>query len=316
MKYYISVDSGGTKLQAILYDDTFHIVNSARMSGTNAVFRSSDQMIRELEQLTEELVPAYVTELGGVDMNLPVYGQEFLVILNRRCMVRDCCIRKEAHMILASAGVSFGIVAQSGTGSDAFLIQPNLQTCIGGWGFVLGDEGSGYDIGLQTLKAAIYAYEGRGPKTAILDILMDEWKLSVLRDLPGKLSRNLDYKRLVASATGITVKAAGQNDAVALAIYEQAGHDIARLVLMALEQARGEWEGPIIASGGAWKGCGRMFDSFCSDIRSQYPDAKIAYPIFEPVAGGAVLRWFDMGNPYDIFKDNIQNGFQSFLYGK
>ena len=71
----------------------------------------------------------------------------------------------EGETALAAAGAAYGIVAQAGTGSDAFLVQPGGQMSIGGWGYIFGDEGSGYDIGERTLRAAIHAFDGRGPKT-------------------------------------------------------------------------------------------------------------------------------------------------------
>lgn len=316
MKYYIAADGGGTKLQMVLYDETFHVVNSTRMTGTNSGLRPAEQIVREMSQVVEQLIPDEITEIEGADLSVQRYEKELLDILKRRCSVKSYCSCGEGNIALAAAGAPFGIVAQSGTGSDAFLIQRKRQECVGGWGFMLGDEGSGYEIGHNTLKSAIYAYDGRGPKTAILDLLMEEWKLSQLWDLVEKLGQAADYHQVTANAAVIAAKAAKEKDAVALEIYERAAHEMSRLVFAAIDHNQGSWEGPIVASGGAWKGCRQMFEHFCAEIQSRYPEAEIRHPVFEPVIGCAVMRRFAAGEAFDQFREKFQKQFHMFLYQK
>ena len=313
MKYYIAADGGGTKLQAILYDENLHIVDTGRMSGTNTILRTEEEVREDMRVLIRGLIPQEITRIAGADICVVRYSEAFLDVLKERCTVDSPVFYGEGETGLAAAGAAYGILAQAGTGSDAFLVQPDRRLSIGGWGYIFGDEGSGYDIGQRTLRAAIHAQDGRGPKTAILDILMKEWQLDELWDVVGRAMGGGDYRPLVASATYIASLAARQNDAVALGIYEDAAREMASQVFAAIAGYGGTWEGPIVASGGVWKGHPRMFEAFCQDIREKYPEAEIIRPIFEPVAGCAVLRRFASGETFGDFSGIIGKEFASFL---
>ena len=61
----------------------------------------------------------------------------------------------------------------SGTGSISYCYnkKTNELNRVGGWGYVLGDEGSGYDIGRQALVAIMKSYDGRGKSTQLTEAL-------------------------------------------------------------------------------------------------------------------------------------------------
>ena len=316
MKYYIAADGGGTKLQAVLYDEDLRVVNSARMFGTNTRKKPEERVEEEIERMLDILLPVSVTRLEGADLCILRYSGLFCRLLERRCLVAHFAYWDEGETALAAAGERYGVTAQAGTGSDAFLVQPDRRDSVGGWGYVLGDEGSGYDIGLRTLRAAIYASDGRGPQTSLLALLTKEWGLAAPRSLVGKVMEADDSRDVVASAARIAACAAHAGDGVALSIYEEAGRVLAWQVLTLLARCGGGWQGPVVASGGAWKGHPRMFEAFCARIRENYPQAEICYPLYEPVAGLAVLRRPAQGESFGAFATAMQEGFGDFLYGK
>lgn len=314
MKYYIAADGGGTKLQVILYDENLRILNTACMSGTNTILRTAEAVTEDIRNLIEQLIPREIPRIDGVDLCVLKYDRVFLELLEKRCEVKSHAFRGEGDTALAAAGVPYGVVAQAGTGSDAFLIQPEKRLTIGGWGYILGDEGSGYYIGARTLRAAIHAFDGRGPETAILKVLMERWELEQLWDVVDRLMGGGDYRHMVASAARVASEAARGGDAVALGIYEEAGHELSKQVLAVIAANGGTWEGPIVASGGVWKGHPRMFETFCQDIRDRYRDAEIVHPVFEPVVGCTVLRRFAEGQDFGDFEAALREQFRAFLY--
>ena len=89
MKYYVAADGGGTKLLALLYDEEFHVVRSARMTGTNSTQISCDQIREKMERLVEQLIPPEITELEGADLSVLRYEELFLEVLGRRCSIRQ-----------------------------------------------------------------------------------------------------------------------------------------------------------------------------------------------------------------------------------
>ena len=314
MRYYIAADGGGTKLQAILYNEDFQIIKTAKMAGTNQNFIPVEQIRQQLAQLAEELIPEDITEIEGADMC--IVGDESVVekALKQRCPIKDCRFLGEGPAGVSANGVQRGIVAQAGTGSVLCMVQDPVPFGLGGWGYMLGDEGSGYDIGMRTLRAAIYSQDGRGEKSLIETILKDEWKLNHLGELVGMLIHEPNFRHVVASASYVASKAAMQGDQVALEIFDEAAHEMSRMVLTGIRKNGGTWEGPIVASGGAWKGSSRMFETFCKDIRAIYPQAEITYPIFEPVIGCAIHRQFREGKTFEEVEEKIREGFASYYF--
>lgn len=318
MKYYITADGGGTKLLVILYDENFHILRSVRTAGTNSCFKPVEQITRETEELADKLfsedITAQVSEIASLDLSI-VGDRDILIrALSRHVTIKECHSWGEGAIALGAAGVTHGCVAQAGTGSDAFLIQPDYNDTVGGWGALLGDEGSGYDIGLRTLKAAIYAKDGRGPATRILPILCDCWKMKNLWDLVGRTVNNPDARRLVASASYITELAADEGDETALAIFAHAGYELASQVNTVLSRHPGTIVGPVVTSGGAWKGSGRMFEAFSGEVLALHPELSIMYPIFEPVVGCVILRLLSEGKDFADVEPVLRTEFSDFLY--
>ena len=315
-RYYLAADGGGTKLLAVLYDGERNVIASGKSQGTNGLFRPKEVMLRETEELAAALIPPEVKEIAAADFSIVGDASPLLDAVRRRCPVREIRSHGEGHVALASAGVKYGIAAQAGTGSDAFYIQPGKNSGVGGWGMTLGDEGGGYDIGLRTLRAAIWSEDGRGEKSVLPELLKEEWKLSNLWDLIGRLTGNPDMRSLVASAAYITEKAAAMGDGAAIGIYRQAGHELAVQVLAAVRNEGGSFIGPVIASGGAWKGSRHMFDAFREEVLAVHPGARIRFPDFEPLVGSVILRMMAENGSDDAGScmEQLRKSFAAFRY--
>ena len=321
-RYYVAADGGGSKLQAILYDENLRIIRHSRTSGVNIRFKPVDivranveNMIKDLLQGNGEVPP--ITEIEAAD--LCIVGARDIVkeALSRFATVREIYWHGEPVVALAAAMKTSGAVALSGTGSDAFVVRDGKSLIsIGGWGPLLGDEGSGYEIGLKTIKAAIYSLDGRGPKSALYDLVMEKWTLSSLWDIIAHLAGNPEVRHEVASAAALCARAAAEGDSVALGIYEHAAMELSLQVRTAIEARRDDWNGSLVIVGGAWKGCAHMFEVFKHQIELAYPMATIEKPLFEPVAGCVVLRCLREGLSQEEIRINMTQGFKDFLYSE
>lgn len=315
MKYYLAADGGGTKLDVVLYDDNFHLVNQIRMGGTNSESLVREELLQAMTASLRALIPPETRTIERIDICVLKYSQEFLDALSNLCKVKKCCSWSEADICLAAAGYRYGAVALAGTGSFAGLVTREETSFIGGFGHLLGDEGSGYAIGCQALKHVLQAGEHRAQPTRMTDALLKEWKVEQPRDLIWRVMADKDYKSRIASVSHIAAKAAGEGDQVALGIFECAGHEMAQLMIALLDAKGGVWEGPIIAAGGGWKGCGRMFLRFRRDIHSRFPQAAVIFPVFEPVIGCIVLRyWEENGQAENDAAALLARNFQPFLF--
>ena len=132
-RYYVAADGGGTKLLAVLYDGEGNVLRSGKTHGTNGLFRPREVMLAEAEVLAAQLIPPEVKEIAAVDFSIVGDSSLFLDAIRRRASVGLTRSHGEGHVALASAGVRYGIAAQAGTGSDAFLIQPDKNLGVGGW---------------------------------------------------------------------------------------------------------------------------------------------------------------------------------------
>lgn len=297
MSFYITAEGGGSKLLAVLYDDQYNIINTARTTGTNMTCRREQDILSSMEDVIQRLIkPEYgVKEIVRLDQALLGCRDMFDRILGKHAKVLKAVHTEEGRTALAANECLCGLVAQSGTGSDAFLIQKDLFKVVGGWGPHLGDEGSGYDIGLMTIRAVIYAQDGRGQPTLLTDLLRDRFGYGNLWEMVGLLLNDPDMRRTVASCATLCSQAAHENDVVALDIYKRAADAMADQTLAVLKYAKSPFEGPIVTSGGAWKGHPSMFTRFSERVRDVYADLPVVFPKFEPVVGPVFLRMMEEG---------------------
>jgi len=293
-RFALSVDSGGTKMRAVLFDADLRYVASGEGGGANANFDAAasirEQSLRCLAPCLEACAPgsiarAYVTALGAADAM-----KEALLRHSPGCEVLllsegEACLR-------AGLGRREGTVALAGTGSIAFGIEGGAQTALGGWGSWIGDEGSGYDIGRRAIAAAIRAAEGRGPRTALTEAIVDGLGLGALEELLGRLHGAPSPRAFVASVCPIAAAAARGGDAVALAIFEAAGEELASLTAAMLDGRPALRSRPVTVAGSAWKGCRAMFERFERELTAKHPGVAVALPAFEPVVGGVFEEAF------------------------
>ncbi len=319
-KYYIAADGGGSKLQAILYDEHFRIIRKGRVAGVNTLFKPVDVVRANVDEMICELLQGGtgetpITEIAAADLCLVGAGDIVRSALNRFAEVGQMYFHSEPNVGLAAALKTSGVVTLSGTGSDAFFVRNGeVLSAVGGWGPLLGDEGSGYEIGLNALKAAIYSHDGRKEKSMLYDLVMEKWNLANLWGIVTHLAGNPDARHEVASAAPLCAQAANAGDRTALRIYEHAALELSLQTRCVIESNREGWDGTAVIMGGAWKGCPRMFDIFKREIELMYPEAHVEKPIFEPVVGCAVQQCLREGLSAEDIRSELTEGFREFLY--
>jgi N-acetylmuramic acid 6-phosphate etherase len=159
--------------------------------------------------------------------------------------------------LLLEAGTpeGWGIAIVAGTGSIAFGQSPDGRTArAGGWGYLLGDEGSGYALTLAGLQAVARAVDGRGPATALTALFLKRFGLQQPQELIATIYRgNWDRTRLAALAPEVLEAAA--IDAVAATVVAH-GADALAEAAVAVSRQLG-WQGkyiPLALAGGVLLG--------------------------------------------------------------
>ena len=318
--YYLAADGGGSKLQVILYDERFRILRTGRVTGVNTLYKPVEMVRSNVEELMKSLLGGNdeeesISSIAAADLCLVGSGDLMRDILLRLDSIGEIHFHSEPVVGLAACLRTEGAVALSGTGSDAFFVKDCKRlTAVGGWGPLLGDEGSGYDIGLNALKAAIYTYDKRREESILYDLVMEKWNLENLWDIVTHLAGNPDARHEVASAAQLCSKAAHAGDRAALRIYERAALEMFLQIRTVIEQHRDEWDGTAVIMGGAWKGHPRMYEVFKREVELLYPNAQVSLPLYEPVVGCVVLRALRDGLSLDAIRERISENFSMFRY--
>ncbi|MDE2753832.1 MAG: hypothetical protein OXI83_14750 [Gemmatimonadota bacterium] len=139
-----------------------------------------------------------------------------------------------------------GILCVVGTGSSVRAVGPRGEVVqVGGWGQLLGDEGSGYRIGLDGLRAVMRASDGREPRTSLSAAVLDAVGAAEPRDLVGWAARAT--KGEIAALSVLVAAEARNGDPVAARIVHRALGAIRAHLKAALERTPGWGQRPEIA---------------------------------------------------------------------
>ncbi|MCI3918827.1 N-acetylglucosamine kinase [Paenibacillus sp. TRM 82003] len=305
MFYYIGVDGGGTKTElsaALPEGRTIHRVSGAS-TNPHAVGREAavGEFVRLLEHALTLLKDRGFTP-AGLCLGLSGVASfeeerpfaEALVALQRSLDLHfPYDFLSEAEIsLMAAINRPYGVLVVSGTGSIAYGVGPDGSRCrSGGWGHLLGDEGSGYAIGQRALKAAMASYDGAGPETALVPMIIESYRFSSITDLKPYIYAPGIAKSDIAAFAKLCLQACAAGDAVASGIVRSEAEALAGTTAALLRRA------PALASADAVC-AGSIFlasDAFSSTFREtlaasfpalRFPDARTDR---SPADGGAAM---------------------------
>ena len=134
-------------------------------------------------------------------------------------------------VLYAGAPDGCGIALIAGTGSLAFGRNSAGATArCGGWGYLLGDEGSGYAIALAGLRAASRFADGRGPSTCLLDLFLRHFDLAEPAELIPTIYTETVDRTTIASWSRVVFQACDARDEQAIHIVRQSARELAEMV--------------------------------------------------------------------------------------
>lgn len=153
---------------------------------------------------------------------------------------------------LGALGDRHGAVVASGTGVVTLAVGASDVARVDGWGYLMGDAGSGHWLGREALDAVMRAYDGRGPATGLTDRVQAVWP-----DLAqAYMALQADESRVsvVAGFAADVAQLADQGDAVALDITARAAAELALSVRTAIARVRtGDESVAVCALGGVFR---------------------------------------------------------------
>ena len=295
MRYVLGIDAGGTKTRALLASETGDVVASASGGGANLRTHGELEVEKVLHALAEEVARRAGAQPDAVALGIAGAGRpddaETLRQILRRIGFRErVVVTNDAHVaFIAGSAARVGLAVVCGTGSIAWGRNAAGEVArAGGWGWRLGDEGSGFWIGERAVRAVLRAEDGRGPATALRGALLARFELARPEEIVRAVYEGGAPRHPIAVFAAEVEAAANAGDAVATRILGEAADELvlaAETVARRLALAGGPYD--VVLSGGTFRALPELRERVAGRLAA--PDATVRLLEVEPAAGAVAL---------------------------
>lgn len=288
-KYYIGIDGGGTKTDAVLINSLGNLIRRVKGKGTNLNNESKEEITTRFNLIFSELlVNIQIHEIEGIFAGLSSADHLTASKIFDHC-IRQACPLSIRHLLIGNDAMnalwsgtenSNGLVIIAGTGSIAYGVKENGDDFrVGGWGYLFGDEGSGYAIGREAIRRTLMAYDGRLQATNLSAVLTDYFSVPKFLDIVPVIYQS--SKDRIAGLTPMVEQSALRGDTIAAAILEEAAD--ALIDLIRFSQKRFSLPVDIVLTGGIW--CSTIIRKRVTRLMNE---ASFIFPKYPPVYGSLV----------------------------
>ncbi|ANY74298.1 N-acetylglucosamine kinase [Paenibacillus ihbetae] len=315
MEIFIGVDGGGTKTEAAAINASGQVISRFTGGSTNPYIVTFDGAMKELQAVIEGLMEPFNLSsascssicLGMSGVSSDEERQRVRQYLESHFLERQLSphiyMRSEAEIsLMAVLERQYGILIISGTGSNTYGITKSGSIHrVGGWGHILGDEGSGYQIGLQTLKSVIKSHERILPPTRMSSLILKTYPLSHIADLKSYIYQPAITKQNIASFARCCIEAAEAGDHVALDILRSQADELAETTSALIMQHHEFATSDVVCIGSIFKHSRVFREAYRAAIRERYPRLQFPEAAHDrtPAHGAAMLA-------YRLFQDGAQ----------
>jgi glucosamine kinase len=248
---YLGVDAGGTKTHAVLVDANGEMIAEATAGPGNPLSAGEEAARRSLEGAVREALRAgrpVAAHLGFAGAGRRGDWERIEALVRSLGLGCPFAVSDDARIAFQAAADPPGAVLVCGTGSIAAAYASDGSAHrAGGYGYLLGDEGSGYWIGREALRAALRAADGRGEPTR-LESIPGMLGLSSLEEAVSAVYAGRVGCRELAGLAGHVL---GVEDPAARRIAREAARELALAVRAAVRRAGLRGGGvPLVLAGG------------------------------------------------------------------
>lgn len=217
-------------------------------------------------------------------------------LLTGTAVTRTVLAHDSTTAFLGALGDRRGAVIAAGTGVVTLAVGATTMARVDGWGYLIGDAGSGYWIGREALDAALRDYDGRGPATALRSAAEQRWPC--LTEAYIDLQSRDDRVTIIASLATDVAALAESGDAVAQDITRRAARELAHSVTTALYRVDRPADGalPVCALGGVFR-AEALRAAFAADITTVDPATELVAPSGQGLDGAVALAALSPRHP-------------------
>lgn len=298
-KYLIGLDGGGTKTKCVVTDFQFNKLYESVGSASNFLIIGTEKVSETIFSLIKESVEHLnisYDEIAAVLIGTTGAGRiedanklknDFTEYVKSKGIDINFFVESDARIALEGAfsGKS-GSLLIAGTGSIIFGKDKfNNIYRVGGFGKLIGDEGSGFVIGRKGLQSASKFFDGRIEKTLLADFLKNDFKINNGSSLISAIYRN-NFD--IASFAPKVIEAAQQNDIEAIKICDDETNELI-LQVKAMYKLLNEDKMKLSLIGGIISNENFYSNLFKKKLKEQLPSVEIVQPENPPEIGAAIL---------------------------
>ena len=299
---YLGVDGGGTKTQAVLFDEERKVIGEGFSGASNPLRVGVETAVTNIFQATDAACDAANKSRG--DVVAATFGLAGVRRADLRQRIRERLaqnLKIETVEVVTDAEIALfgttlgkaGVVVIAGTGSICYGCNEAGETAIaGGWGPIAGDEGGGASIARRGLQAIAKSSDGRGEFTKLSDAGISYFRTSTPENLLIAIYAPQMDNAKIAGFARLVVETAQAGDKVAVEILREAGLELGLAVNAVVGKLKLKNKKiPIGRVGSIFRAGELITDSLLEIVHPFAPKAYLAEPLLQPGSAAAQMAF-------------------------
>jgi N-acetylglucosamine kinase-like BadF-type ATPase len=283
MSVVLGIDGGGTRTRASIVADG-RVLARAENGSIKRLRVGAEAAEANLRALLKEVYAqagvagVRAASAGVASATMPGVAEWITAVFQDFAVERSEVVGDEVIALDAAFHGGPGILQIAGTGSNTIGRAPDgSRECAGGWSSRLGDEGSGYWIGLHSVRRALNAYDREEP-TQVLEKVGEIWGTPSIEDLVnlGDSTPGPDFAALAPAISELALA----GDPVAVGVLKQAAADLVEFVLLVRSKLRRKHaiagEVPVAWTGGVIEQMTLVREGFFAGLKAAAPEMPVS----------------------------------------
>jgi len=324
MKYFLGVDGGASKTEAVILDENAKVVGIGRsgpgnyeVSSTEAVKKNWLSAIEKARQLAGNIkFEKACFGLAGAD-----FPEDFEMLkkeLDSMDIASGVILENDVAIALRAGSKDYwGIIIIMGAGTIGYGKKDGTSFRFYGKGYEFGDWGGGFSVTRDMLYHAFRSYDGRGEKTILENMVLEFFEEKTQNDLAKKLYYNHEVRLKTLNLAPLLFKAIEEEDKIAIKIGEKIVEETVRDIYALMKKLDLMKENtPVILGGGLYKGAPWLYEYIAAKTHIFAPDAIIKLLKIPPALGASIIaleafgyslsddKWEELSN-FNVNTDRI-----------
>lgn len=304
-QYYLGVDGGGTKTEVWCANSVGEVVGKGLSGPTNlttttvgaASFNLKEAVRQAVQDLPSPSFQTLVMGLAGMDTHdeFVVAHKVFSDVLDVYGIKKVSLVNDSLVALANGSDAENAVILIAGTGSICYgRNDQGVEAKTGGMDFLLTDEGSGYAIGREVLRAAVRSFDGRIKKTVLEKLVTEHFHISSIAEIKKEVYSPLLSKIEVAQLATLATEGQKLGDAEAKRIFTEAIAELELMVVTVVKRLHLEKKAFEVVCSGSVAQQEHVGKHLVSALRKHFKHMTVVFPEGNPVNGALKLALKDV----------------------